>query len=481
MEKKLHFPYWKLVLIVQAVLFPLPLLIICLSTLLGAPIIPFLGLPIFVLGFPRSSRIWPQSQGMEGNSNERVYYKQLVTTQLTFHPSSPTQIPRIITNLQSLLFSGTLRNALPGSFFIMRFESRLVWMEIAERGGSHCSVVLKGLEMQETTSCHHLEAGRIDEIFEATSQVNINRAVFHSLRPLTHIPIKTHSISKLSMTGVLDNPQNLATFNKNFLTALVYILHFHVRSKYAQKIPKAWHPSGYVTVPLSLVMEFPKEWHNHLNHSTTPNNDPLIAVVLACYAIIEGERSHYNNTKLVSISRITEIFSGKLPISLAKEWLEELPELRDLVIKAYRWAFKITLDEAVLGPVETYDELLDNLKELEQSWHVGLPSEPEWQEKLLNESTTNFISLEIDPSGPNKYCSTKLNLVDNIIHIGSLSTASIRSLWAELNFELLYITNDDDERYSIQAHKTFLRNITIQAAEQPLGYPVFELLSTVTV
>jgi hypothetical protein len=33
------------------------------------------------------------------------------------------------------------------------------------------------------------------------------------------------------------------------------------------------------------------------------------------------------------------------------------------------------------------------------------------------------------------------------------------------------MTNDDDERYAIQAHKQLLRNITIHAAEPPLGYP----------
>jgi len=41
------------------------------------------------------------------------------------------------------------------------------------------------------------------------------------------------------------------------------------------------------------------------------------------------------------------------------------------------------------------------------------------------------------------------------------------------NMDLLYFTNDDDERYSIQAHKVFLRNLIVQAAAPPLGYPVY--------
>ena len=35
------------------------------------------------------------------------------------------------------------------------------------------------------------------------------------------------------------------------------------------------------------------------------------------------------------------------------------------------------------------------------------------------------------------------------------------------------MTNDDDERYSIQAHEYILRNLTIQASDPPLGYPIF--------
>jgi hypothetical protein len=35
------------------------------------------------------------------------------------------------------------------------------------------------------------------------------------------------------------------------------------------------------------------------------------------------------------------------------------------------------------------------------------------------------------------------------------------------------MTNDDDERYSIQAHQYVLRNLTIQASDPPLGYCIY--------
>ena len=51
--------------------------------------------------------------------------------------------------------------------------------------------------------------------------------------------------------------------------------------------------------------------------------------------------------------------------------------------------------------------------------------------------------------------------------------AVIRGIWANLNMELLYYTNANDERFSIQAEKDILRNLLVQLAEIPLGYPVF--------
>lgn len=49
----------------------------------------------------------------------------------------------------------------------------------------------------------------------------------------------------------------------------------------------------------------------------------------------------------------------------------------------------------------------------------------------------------------------------------------IRGIWSNQNTELLYYTNANDERFSIQAEKDILRNLLIQLAEIPLGYPVY--------
>ncbi|TPX32959.1 hypothetical protein SeLEV6574_g08423 [Synchytrium endobioticum] len=64
-----------------------------------------------------------------------------------------------------------------------------------------------------------------------------------------------------------------------------------------------------------------------------------------------------------------------------------------------------------------------------------------------------------------------MSLGNQKVAVGQLNSEV--GTWANLSFELLYLTNDDDERYSIQAHEALFRNIITQAADPPLGYPVW--------
>jgi hypothetical protein len=66
-----------------------------------------------------------------------------------------------------------------------------------------------------------------------------------------------------------------------------------------------------------------------------------------------------------------------------------------------------------------------------------------------------------------------LHLRPGNVAVAGLNSEAVRSLWASTALELLYLTNDDDERYSIQADERVLRNITVQAADPPLGYTIY--------
>jgi len=63
-------------------------------------------------------------------------------------------------------------------------------------------------------------------------------------------------------------------------------------------------------------------------------------------------------------------------------------------------------------------------------------------------------------------------LFSSSVQFASFSGHAMRGLWASLAIELYYFTSDDDERYAIQAHTQLLRNMVVQSAAPPLGYPV---------
>uniref|UniRef100_A0A2D4MZN1 Pecanex-like protein n=6 Tax=Micrurus TaxID=8634 RepID=A0A2D4MZN1_9SAUR len=129
------------------------------------------------------------------------------------------------------------------------------------------------------------------------------------------------------------------------------------------------------------------------------------------------------------------------------------------------------VDKASLGPVEDFQELLKYLEEYENDWYIGLVSEKEWPQAVLQE-TPYLFSLGHDPN-MGVYTGRILTLQEFLVQVGKLNDEAVRGQWGNLSWELLYATNDDEERYSIQAHPVLLRNLTIQAADPPLGYPIY--------
>eukprot|EP00741_Cyanophora_paradoxa_P008349 tig00001299_g8076.t1 len=165
-----------------------------------------------------------------------------------------------------------------------------------------------------------------------------------------------------------------------------------------------------------------------------------------------------------------ERLQGKLPPSVEAERLDKAAGLRELAVRAYRYAFKAAYDAAALGAdLAAPAELAELLEEYDREWHMGDDAGPEWAARV--EAGVPRL-LALSKEGAVHYAKL-LSLREQSFHVGALNGEGVRGLWGSLALELLYFTNDDEERFSIQAHKALLRNLTVQAAEPPLGYPVF--------
>ncbi|XP_006864653.1 PREDICTED: pecanex-like protein 4-like [Chrysochloris asiatica] len=194
--------------------------------------------------------------------------------------------------------------------------------------------------------------------------------------------------------------------------------------------------------------------------------DSYVHAVMTCYFTLFGI-----DNMAPSPGHILRVYNGVLPWSFALDWLMERPELFQLALKAFRYAVKLMIDKASLGPIENFKELTNYLEEYESAWYIGLVSDEKWEEAVLQEKPYLF-SLGYDPN-LGVYTGRVLTLQELLIQIGKLNAEAVRGQWANLSWELLYATNDDEERYSIQAHPLLLRNLTVQAADPPLGYPIY--------
>ncbi|XP_020034538.2 pecanex-like protein 4 isoform X3 [Castor canadensis] len=268
--------------------------------------------------------------------------------------------------------------------------------------------------------------------------------------------------------------------------AYIPLMEFSCSHSHLLSLPEEWRPN---CMPNSKMKEmsslFPEDWYQFVLrqlecfHSQEKASsilediakdkvlkDLYVRTVMTCYFSLFGI-----DNMAPSPGHILRVYSGVLPWSSALDWLTEKPKLFQLALKAFRYTLKLMIDKASLGPIEDFKELTTCLEEYENDWYIGLVSDEKWKEAVLQEKPYLF-SLGYDPN-MGVYTGRVLSLQELLVQVGKLNAEAVRGQWANLSWELLYATNDDEERYSIQAQPLLLRNLTVQAADPPLGYPIF--------
>lgn len=201
--------------ITSLLLSPLVLGILVLSVLLSSPLTPLFCFPIFFVGFPRPKRAWPSLiMQMLGSSEGSIYYQQLM--------------PKLVNQLRSMFSYGNLTSK--SDFLLIRYQDRLIIVQILEKGYKYCNVIVRGLELQET-SCHTVEAAQVDEIFEDTFTRERNSLFgfnfnywLNTLTPLNCFVINTYSDAHSVLTGIIDQPANISQQCTNFMKCLIWVL-----------------------------------------------------------------------------------------------------------------------------------------------------------------------------------------------------------------------------------------------------------------
>ncbi|XP_047735688.1 pecanex-like protein 4 [Hyalella azteca] len=220
-DKKQRRPISVVLAAINIAAMPALCLLVVTCAVLNAPLLPVFTLPLFLLGYPRPERFWPYSVGHSVSAApDAAYYAQLT--------------PYLLSLLVSCHHSGALGFLDAGDQLLLRFEDRLVWIQVLEIGFGHVYFSVKGLELQET-SCHTVEASKVDSIFSrsfdaemvenaATSQRFLNPNALHCLTPLFQVPLLAYSDTQNVLTGVIDSNDFLSVVNDYFTKCLLFEL-----------------------------------------------------------------------------------------------------------------------------------------------------------------------------------------------------------------------------------------------------------------
>jgi hypothetical protein len=160
--------------------------------------------------------------------------------------------------------------------------------------------------------------------------------------------------------------------------------------------PSTWLPRGKT----ATTPTFPTEWYAHITHGAAPAPILEDAVTIDIGLILGDDATPRASAKTkattssapasigsvamecvatlrregVSPAHMVRLYQGQHPVS---SWPQEL---HALATKAFQMAFKLGVDEAVLGAAETNDELSELMTEVEEQWYLGVVGTVEWNQ-----------------------------------------------------------------------------------------------------
>lgn len=520
-------------------------------SVLDAPILPIFGTPIVFIGFPRPKRFWPAYQEVR-NSEEGAYYEQVLE-----------QVKGTFECLEDLK---------SGMIYVIKIEKLVIYVLITEVGLGYFEIVIKGLELQEATSCHHLEAGFLDTIIDSYDEAKkagnqLERGEEKTLPQncclepaaplclgftlLFHHEFVCYEETKIRLTGIVENPDFHAVLNKAFLYTLIFFLEklseedmqefcqlCQLLRAENKEFPDAWldyrisKPGANTVAPQGPIgppgddfnasqetgqgRELESELDDLLDEMDTlwqlesgvtsassstnaqqpkgngsftcpdaPSQEAAFSrsdlVKTAALFVQEAVNSHgfpMEDVQIWGSSHLCACFKGEFPEGADIRRLRSFDtvDMNHLAIRAYRLAFKLALDAYTsYDPDPSLSELEDVERSIEQILshsHLGLPGSDLWSEGVKN-GTENLIALR-RKGDQNVEELLQLKLGKRKGWVFRVKEEVAYALWANLGLELRYATCDDDERFSVQASPRILRNLSIQAADVPLGYPIFQ-------
>lgn len=438
------------------------------SSIFNIPSAPFLGLPVLVISFPRPEKFWESIDKEYFGGKEAALYTSMA--------------PTLLSNISRAIRNGKLPSLAIGDCMLARFESRILFIRAVESWADGLSIIITATEL-EPTSCHALEGVVVDDVLNVLStnySKVINQNILHSVVAVGRIATSGYSESLHITTGIFDTNNLTAKFPKLFFKILCFYI---VENIDIQSVLSYTNIPVQDNIVLQIKSEFPIDFFNLAKKRSTKYQERikyvdqsvllqiesyLVSLITIFYIIMLGSTRSQTSVQLTT-NMLFEIYKGQLSYAVQHElrsWFFDVKRrnIRILCIESFRYSVKYIYDCFVLDePIPDNHALYTSIVDIIRNWRVTVeeseqmaldPTEPAViLQKSLEENIMGIFILGMKKNnGPlNIRILSKRN--NCMVNLAIMNGESIKGIWANLLYELRYLTNDDEERYSIQAHK----------------------------
>ncbi|KAJ1365778.1 hypothetical protein KIN20_026210 [Parelaphostrongylus tenuis] len=507
-----------------------------LSSLLSAPLNPFLGSSFFITSYVRPVKFWERDYNtrrsdasnttlasqidrgpMLDDSNLNAVFYEHLTRSLQKSLAGDLQMGRWSTSVQ------------PGDCFILASFYLNCLVHIIEVGNGFVTFQLRGLEFRGTY-CHQREVEAIsDDQSQGTGCcccapgslpgfLSLNTA--WSLRWLAwevvtgKYIIDGYSITDNSAVNLLQVHELRRLLVTLYVKCIVY---YTLASSKLQN----WLSNDTVRSTLEPVVANPRyvdvdhlfcstndedfdmnemgisrssftEWYSSwisycISRRLEKNSEEVINseyVTCLCFVLsLLGRRAlgaasynRHSNAAESFLCGLHALFKGDFRITCQRdEWVfADMDLLRCVIAPAVKMALKLHQDHfAAPDDFDDAESLFNLIAEYQTKLFISHEHDPAWRRAIIANTPSLLALRHMYDEGQDDYKIIMLNRMHLNMRVIKLNRECVRAFWAGQQQELIFLRNRNPERGSIQNARQVLRNMINSSADQPVGYPIY--------
>uniref|UniRef100_A0AAF5I448 Pecanex-like protein n=1 Tax=Strongyloides stercoralis TaxID=6248 RepID=A0AAF5I448_STRER len=502
-------------------------LVTFLSSILSAPLNPFLGSSFFLMSYMRPIKFWEKDY----NTKQYDFTNAKLCDQMESTPTID------VSNLNAVFYehmTRSLQKYLAGDLAMGRWGSKVEQVHVIEVGNGFVTFQLRGLEFHGTY-CHQREVEAISEDppdigkffcfyfkglfgflpintmlsfkwmawevtaskyiidgYSITDNSAINLLQVHELRRLlVTLYVKSIIYYALNSKKFYDwiSNTNIKHSLKDVIMRTFYFDDdsFHFNSANDEDFDT--RKRGISRVSFNNVY---KKWIlfclnktidiKHPKRTKAMNDTNLITAF--CFALsLVGRRilssaaySHHSNAAEAFLHGLHSMFKGDFRVTAAQdEWVfQDLSILNKVISPAVRMALKLHQDHfASSDDLDVMETLYLKIGNYHTQIFISHEHDPLWRSAVMANIPSLLALRHVFDDGTNDFKVIMLNKMYLNMRVIKLNRECVRAFWAGQQQELIFLRNRNAERGSIQNAKQVLRNMINSSADQPIGYPIY--------